>query len=42
MAKVKDTHCTKCDAHCQGFVDPDGKILCWDCYYKKWGEYPKG
>lgn len=37
-----ETRCANCGAVCQGFKGPDGRILCPDCYYKIWGEYPKG
>lgn len=40
MVKVQEFRCTNCGVPCQGFKGPDGKLLCWDCYYKKWGKYP--
>lgn len=35
-----ETRCACCGTPCQGFKGPDGKIYCWECYYKTWGEYP--
>lgn len=35
-----DTHCANCGTICQGFKGPDGRILCWNCYYEIWGKYP--
>ena len=40
MGKNGETRCSCCGAWCQGFGGPDGKIYCWDCYYKTFGKYP--
>lgn len=37
-----ETRCACCGGICQGFKAPDGKIYCWNCYFKKWGTYPTG
>ncbi len=36
MSRPKDNHCEECDAFCQGFRAPDGKLLCADCLWKIW------
>ena len=42
LMKNGQTRCADCGEFCQGFKDPFGKILCSDCYFKKFGERPKG
>lgn len=42
MSRNGETRCAECGTPCQGFKGPDGRIYCWDCYYKIFGEYPEG
>ena len=37
---IGDTHCQECGCSCQGWKDPSGRILCWDCFVKIWGCEP--
>lgn len=34
--------CDECDTPTLGWKAPDGRVLCPDCYFKIWGERPKG
>lgn len=38
---VKGCECSECKTPCQGFKAPDGKILCENCLWKKWGIRPQ-
>ena len=40
FTKVQESRCSNCGTWCQGFIGPDGKLLCSDCYYKIWGKRP--
>lgn len=35
-----ETRCEECHTPCQGFVAPNGKVLCADCLWKIWGIKP--
>ena len=39
--KVSETRCSECKTPCQGFIAPNGKILCADCLWKIWGIRPQ-
>lgn len=40
LKKNGETRCKSCGMVCQGFKDPTGRILCWDCYKRIWGQTP--
>lgn len=42
LMKNGQTKCAICGEYCQGFKDPFGRILCSDCYFKIFGERPRG
>lgn len=35
-----ETRCAECGTYCQGWKDPTGRILCWQCFVKIWGTEP--
>ena len=37
IQSIGNTKCRSCGCICQGWKDPTGDILCWDCFVKKWG-----
>ncbi len=40
LRKNGETICSCCKTPCQGFKDPTGRILCYDCYKKILGTAP--
>ena len=42
LMKNGQTRCSICKDSCQGFKDPLGRILCSDCWFKEYGERPRG
>ena len=42
LMKNGQTRCAICNVPCQGFKDPFGRILCSDCWFKIFGERPRG
>lgn len=42
LMKNGQTRCAICGEPCQGFKDAFGRILCSDCYFKVFGERPRG
>lgn len=42
LMKNGQTRCSICKDPCQGFKDPFGRILCSDCWFKEYGERPRG
>ncbi len=40
LSRNGETRCACCNTFCQGFKDPTGRILCYDCYKKIWGTEP--